>query len=256
MRLTCLSIVSAFVLAAAALPATAQERSLNFSLLGGVAVGPSYPGSDSSEASGDGDFKFGALRWGKTSFGSGIGNVPKNGFSLGRSIRIIGSRDAEDDPELAGLEDIDTAIELGFGLNYRRPRWQAFGQVRQGFGGHDGVTGTLGADMIFRPSDRITITAGPRLNLGNSEYANTYFGISSAEAVSSNFGAYEADGGLLGAAFEVQGTYELNQDWAVEGLLSYERLQNSAADSPITQGGSEDQWRISIGLSRAFTLQF
>jgi len=54
----------------------------------------------------------------------------------------------------------------------------------------------------------------------------------------------------------VEGIYRINRLWAVESTLSYERLQNSAADSPITQAGSEDQWRISIGLSRAFTLNF
>lgn len=240
----------------AALPAAAQERVLNFSLRGGVAVEPAYPGASSAEARADGGFKFGALKWGGIDYGTGIGNIPKNGLSLGGAFRIVGARDAADNPELAGLEDIDTAVELGFALTYRQPGWQAFGQVRQGFGGHDGVTGTLGADMIFRPSDRITITAGPRLNLGDGDYASTYFGISPTESAVSQFGAFEADGGLLGAGIEVQGTYALNDDWSVEGLLSYERLQNSAADSPITVNGSEDQWRMSIGLSREFNLRF
>lgn len=239
-----------------ALPVMAQERSLNFSLRGGIAAVPSYPGSGSTDAVADGGFKFGALKWGGIDFGTGIGNEPKNGLSFGGAFKVIGSRDAEDDPELLGLEDIDTAVELGLSLTYQQPRWKAFGEVRQGFGGHDGVTGTLGADAIFRPSDRLTITAGPRLSLGDSDYANTYFGVTGAEAVSSQFGAFDAGGGLLGAGVQVQGTYELNDDWALEGLLSYERLQNSAADSPITQNGSEDQWRLSIGVSRAFTLRF
>lgn len=238
------------------LPAMAEERSLNFSLRGGIAAVPSYPGSDSTDAVVDGGFTFGALKWGGIDFGTGIGNAPKNGLSLGGAFKVIGSRDAEDDPELAGLEEIDTAVELGLSLTYRQPGWQAFGQLRQGFGGHDGVTGTIGADAIFRPSDRITITAGPRLNLGDGDYANTYFGVTGAEAATSRFGAFDAGGGLLGAGVQVQGTYELNDDWALEGLLSYERLQNDAADSPITQQGSEDQWRLSIGVSRAFTLRF
>jgi len=248
--------LAAVVAVGTSMPAAAQDRSFNFSLRGGVAVAPSYMGSDSSEVNADGGFRFGALSFGGRSFGAGIGNVPENGVSVGGAFRVIGSRDAEDDPELFGLEDIDTAVELGLSLTYRQERWLAFGEVRQGFGGHDGVTGTLGADMIFRPSDRFTIAAGPRLNLGDADYANTYFGVSADEAVTSNFAAFDADGGLLGTAFQVQGTYELNDNWAVEGLLSYERLRNSAADSPITLGGSDDQWRLSIGLSRAFTLRF
>lgn len=240
----------------AAMPALAQEKSFNFALRGGVAAVPSYPGSGDYEAAPDLGFTFGALTWGGRSFGNGIGNIPDNGFAFRGAFKFIGERDDDDYPELAGLEDIDPAVELGFGLIYRETNWQAFGEVRRGFGGHEGVTGTLGADLIFRPTDRWTITAGPRVNLGNTEYASTYFGVSAAEAAASSFGAYDADGGVLGAGFEVEGIYRLNNLWAVESSLTYERLQNSAADSPITQAGSEDQWRVSIGLSRAFTLNF
>ncbi|NNK16756.1 MAG: MipA/OmpV family protein [Sulfitobacter sp.] len=239
-----------------ALPAMAQERSFNFALRGGIAAVPSYPGSDEYEAAPDIGFTFGALKWGGRSIGGGTGNVPDNGLAFRGAFKFIGERDDDDYPELAGLEDIDAAVELGFGVIYRETNWQAFGEVRQGFGGHDGVTGTLGADVIFRPNDRWTITAGPRVNLGNSDYASTYFGVSAAEAAASSFGAYDADGGVLGAGFEIEGIYQINNLWAVESTLRYERLQNSAADSPITQAGSEDQWRISIGLSRAFTLNF
>ena len=249
-------VLAAALLAAGALPLAAQERSFNFALRGGVAAVPSYPGADDYEAAPDFGFTFGALQWGGRSFGNGIGNAPDNGFALRGAFRFVGERDDKDHPELAGLEDIDPAVELGLGVVYRQTNWQAFGEVRQGFGGHDGITGTLGADLIFRPSDRWTITAGPRLNLGNGEYAQTYFGISAAEAAASSFGSYDADGGLLGAGFEIEGIYQIDDRWAVQSSLSYLRLQNSAADSPITQAGSEDQWRVSIGLSRAFTLNF
>ncbi|MFC6639124.1 MipA/OmpV family protein [Sulfitobacter sediminilitoris] len=238
------------------LPVMAQERSFDFALRGGIAAVPSYPGSDEYEAAPDIGFTFGALKWGGRSFGNGAGNLPDNGLAFRGAFKFVGERDDDDNPELAGLEDIDAAVELGFGVIYRETNWQAFGEVRQGFGGHEGVTGTLGADVIFRPSDRWTITAGPRVNLGNADYASTYFGVSAAEAAASSFGAYDADGGVLGAGFEVEGIYRINRLWGVESTLSYERLQNSAADSPITQAGSEDQWRISIGLSRAFTLNF
>jgi outer membrane protein len=240
----------------AALPAAAQDRSFNFSLRGGVAAIPSYPGSDDYEAAPDLGFTFGALNWGRVNIGKGIGEIPDNGLAFRGAFKVIGSRDVADNPELAGLEDIDTAVELGFGVIYRETSWQAFGEVRRGFGGHEGVTGTLGADAIFRPNDRLTITAGPRLNLGNDEYASTYFGVSAAEAAASSFGAFDAQGGILGAGVEVRAIYELSDTWALEGLVSYEKLKNDAADSPITMSGSDDQWRVSVGLSRAFTLRF
>lgn len=239
-----------------ALPATAQERYFNFALRGGVEASPEYPGSDNYHATPDIGFTFGALKWGKIDVGNGVRSLPDNGFAFRGALNVIGSRDVDDNPELAGLEDIDTTVELGIGVIYRQPNWQAFGEVRQGFGGHDGITGTLGADLIFRPNDRLTITAGPRVNLGNSDYAQTYFGITPAQAAVSQFGAFDADGGVLGAGLTVEATYELDDLWALEGALTYERLQESAADSPITQLGSEDQWTMRIGFSRVFTLRF
>ena len=249
--------LSLAALATMALPAAAQDRSFNFALRGGVGAAPSYPGSDDFDAAPDLGFTFGSLKWGGLNTGSDIYSLPTNGFAFNGAFRYIGSRDAEDSPELEGLDDIDAAVELGLGVIYRQPYYQVFGKVRKGFGGHHGVTGTVGADAIFRPDDRLTITAGPRLNLGNDEYASTYFGVSPSEALASpNFGAYDADGGLLGAAFEVEATYRLGDVWALQGAVAYEKLMNDAADSPITRFGSEDQWTMRIGLSRAFTVRF
>jgi MipA family protein len=251
---TCLGLALATV---ASLPVAAQERSFNFSLRGGIGAAPDYPGSDDYGAVPDLGFTFGSLKWGRVDLGSGIYSVPDNGFAFTGAFRYLGEREAADNPELIGLNDIDATVELGFGLVYRQTNWQAFAEVRRGFGGHEGVTGTLGADAIFRPDDRWTITAGPRLNLGNDKYASTYFGVTPAEAaLSPNFGTYAADGGLLGAGLEVQATYRLDDAWALEGAITYEKLLNDAADSPITTFGSDDQWTIRFGVSRAFTIRF
>ncbi len=48
----------------------------------------------------------------------------------------------------------------------------------------------------------------------------------------------------------------MNDKWSINGLLGYEKLIGDAGDSPITAVGSDDQWSISIGLSREFTLKF
>ena len=241
---------------AAAQPATAQERSFNFALRGGVGTAPDYPGGSTYGAQPDIGFTFGALKLGSIKVGNGIGSVPATGLAFRGAFRVVGSRKASDNAELAGLTDIDTAVELGFGVIYRETNWQVFGDVRHGFGGHHGVTGTVGFDTIFRPNDRLTVTLGPRINFGDSEYASTYFGVTAAEAAASTYTAYAADGGVLGGGVALEATYRLDDRWSVEGLLSYEKLLNDARLSPITQAGSKDQWTLRIGLSRAFTLQF
>ena len=258
MRLSTIFSASCAVAIAAltALPAAAQERSLNFAIRGGVAAAPAYPGSDDYEAAPDLGFTFGALRFDRLSLGTGIGVIPDNGFGVRGAFRYIGERDDADYPVLSGLNDVDATLELGLGVIYRHTNFQTFVDVRKGFGGHDGVTGTVGTDAIFRPDSRWTIFAGPRIYLGDSEYSSTYFGVTPAEAAASSFSAFDADGGVLGAGFDVQAIYRLSDDWAAEGLVSYEKLVEDAGDSPITAVGSEDQWRVRIGLSRAFTLRF
>ena len=257
MRLSLTSSLGLLLATACALPLAAQDRSINFSLRGGVGAAPDYPGADSYGAAPDLGFTFGALKWGRVNAGNGVYGIPNNGLAFSGAFRFIGAREASENAELIGLDDVDATVELGFGVAYRETNWQVFGEVRRGFGGHDGVTGTVGADAIFRPDNRLTITAGPRLNLGNDEYASTYFGVSAAEAaLSPNFGAYDAEGGLLGAGFEVEAIYRIGEAWAVESAVVYERLLNDAGDSPITQFGSDDQWTVRVGLSRAFTLRF
>lgn len=237
-------------------PAVAQERYFNFAVRGGVAAVPAYPGASDYEATPDLGLTFGALQWGKLDVGNGIGELSDNGLSFRGAFRVIGEREAAENPELTGLTDVDTAVELGFGVVYQQTNWRAFGDVRKGVTGHYGVTGDVGADVIFRPDDRWTITAGPRISFGDSEYANTYFGVSAAESVASGLAAYVASGGALGAGFAVEATYELNDTWSVNGLIGYEKLIGDAGDSPITAIGSDDQWTVRIGLSREFTLRF
>lgn len=249
------SFVTVYALAlVAALPAAAQERSFNFALGLGVGAAPEYPGSDAIVAVPVPTFTFGALNLGGFSTGNGVRGQPDNGVSLKGAFRIIGDRKAKDSPELAGLEDIDYAVELGLGVSYQQANWVTFGEVRKGVTGHSGVTGTVGADLIMRPNDRLVIKAGPRVNFGNDKFANTYFGVPAGGT--SGFTAFDATGGALGAGVQVTGSYFLDDNWSLEGGLSYEKLLGDAADSPITLNGSDDQWRISIGLSRQFTLNF
>ena len=250
MRFLSVAIVAAVSFA---LPAAAQERSLSFALGAGVGTAPEYFGSDSYEGNVFPILTFGSLNWGALDLGNGVRGTPDNGFSLNGAFRVLGDRTTADSPELAGLEDIDAAVELGLGLRYQETNWMVFGEVRQGLTGHDGLTGTLGGDIIMREDNRWKFTVGPRLNFGDDEFANTYFGVANT---AQNFTAYTATGGALSAGIQMSGSYYLDDKWSLEGGLSYEKLLGDAADSPITQAGSEDQWRIGVGVSRIFNLNF
>ncbi len=246
-------------LTGALLPALAAAQTqgtvFTFSLRGGVEVRPDYFGSESYGVGPDLGFGFGAL---ELPGGFAIGTPGAQPFQEGRfvrgSFRYIGERSADDHPELAGLEDVERALELGVGLGYVGPDWRVFGDLRYGVMGHSSFVGELGFDALFRVSDNLLIHAGPRVDLASSRFARTYFGVTEAEAGASGLDAFQPSGGVVSVGLEVGMRYAFNDRWALVGTASWDRLQDDAARSPITRQGSEDQFGVSLGLSRSFQL--
>lgn len=229
---------------------------LVFTLRGGVGAKPEYFGSDSYGAVPDLGFEFGYARLFGREFGSADPYYEAEGLRVRGSFRYIGPRDDADSPELAGLNDIDEAVELGMGLSYRQRNFEVFGDVRYGVIGHEAWVGELGADVRLHPTDRLEVTFGPRLFLGDGAYSDTYFGVTPAESAASGLAAYDPEGGALSAGLELGAKYRIDENWGVEGAITYDRLINDAADSPIVQQGSADQWKARIGVTRRFTLSF
>ncbi|NDR56037.1 MipA/OmpV family protein [Aliiruegeria sabulilitoris] len=230
---------------------------LRYDIRAGVQARPAYFGSDEMVAAPDFALHFDYARLkGLGAYGDPDGNSVPRALGIRGSLRFIGKRSADDFDELKGLEDIDPSLELGLGLVYRQRNFEAFGDVRYGAIGHNGFVGELGADAIVFPSERWEFRLGPRMVFGDDEFANTYFGVSDSESIDSGLASYNADGGLLGAGFEAKAKYRFNELWGLEASFRADRLLNSAADSPITEMGSEDQFRIRLGITRELVLQF
>lgn len=229
---------------------------LGFTLRTGVGTAPSYSGADSNELVPDVGFELNYLSLGGFTFGDPDPLFEPRGFGVTGSFRYIGERDDADDSELAGLDDVDDALELGVGLRYATRDFEVFGNVRYGVIGHESFVGELGADAFLRPNDRLTLRAGPRAFFGDDDYASTYYGVTAAESAASggSFSAFDADGGLLSAGVELGAGYRINENWGIDAAITYERLRNDAADSPIT--ADDDQVSARIGVTRRFTLGF
>ncbi|WP_245819063.1 MipA/OmpV family protein [Marivita hallyeonensis] len=234
-------------------PAPAAPRFV-FTLRGGVSMDPEYFGSEDYEVGPDVGFRFNylSLRNGRE-FGNPDPWAENLGFGVGGSFRFVGERDSGDFDELAGLDDIDPAVELGVSLNYGTENFNTFAAVRRGFGGHEGWVGEIGADAVMRPTDRLRLSLGPRVFFGDEEYSNTYFGITADEA-SAALPTYELDGGLVSAGVEFGARYQINDVWGLEGAVTWEKFQNDAADSPIVEQGDDEQWGVRFGVTRVFSI--
>jgi outer membrane protein len=226
-----------------------RARTFVLELGGGVLVQPAYEGADDYSVSPWPlvDLKFLSVPGLFT-----LGGRPEEGLILSPSFRVVGERQSDDYDELEGLDDIDTAFELGGTVGYRYEMVRGFASARRGFGGHEGFVGEVGADLVLAPTDRIALSIGPRLNFAGSDYMDTYFGVSEDEAADSDFSEYDADGGLKGVEIEAEARYALTQNWSVVGSAGWERLVGDAADSPIVERGDENQFTAGLGLTYRF----
>lgn len=229
---------------------------LSFSLRGGAQVRPQFPGSDDYELVPDLGFSFGSVQVGRFGIGDPDPDLVQTGLGLRGSFRYVGERDSSEHDEIRGLDDVDDALELGVGLSWRQDAYEVFGDLRYGVTGHDSLVGEVGADVFFRPSDRLTLSAGPRVFFAEDGYAQEYFGVSAEEAARSGLEAFEAEGGALSAGVELGASYRINEAWGIEGAVTYDRLLGDAEDSPITEAGSADQYGVRLGVTRRITFGF
>ena len=240
-----------------ALPAqpVARDPALVFTVGLGGGLKPAYFGSDEYEFGPSGSFAFHSLNIGRFSFGDPDPTVDRLGFGPRGSFRFIGARDASEYSELAGLNDIDAAVELGLGLGYTARNFSAFADVRRGFGGHEAWVAEAGADLIARPTDALTVTFGPRFLWGDDDYTQTYFGVTPAEsAASGTLAAYAPQGGLVSSGLELGMSYRLDDNWGLEGSVTYDRFNGDAENSPIVRQGSRDQWGVTFGVTRVIRI--
>ncbi|MEM0937632.1 MAG: MipA/OmpV family protein [Pseudomonadota bacterium] len=255
------------VSASESLSATASSqaesgRRFVFTVLLGAESRPGYFGADENIAIPQISPNILALNLGRVSLGDpnrAFASDPSDrplGFGFGGSLRVITERSSDDFDELEGLDDVDLSVEIGAQVGYVWTNAEAFGALRYGAIGHESWVGELGANLVARPTDDLALRVGPRFLFGSDDYTDTYFGVTEDEAAASGFDAYDPDAGLVSAGVEVIATYRLGRQWWLEGRARWDQFQDDAADSPIVEQGATDQGTISIGVRRAFVLDF
>ncbi|MBY0363820.1 MAG: MipA/OmpV family protein [Phreatobacter sp.] len=193
-----------------------------------------------------------------SSFDDGIAPaiVDLGWLRVGPNLTLMGARRARDDARLAGLPDVGFTIEAGAFAELFPVEWLRLrAAVRHGIGGHAALVGNAGADVIWRPAPRWTLSAGPRTFFGSDRYASTYFSVSAPESIASGLAAYQARGGLLRYGAVAQVAYRFDGGWTVTGFAAYDRLAGSAAAAPlVTQRGSANQFTVGTSVTYSFTL--
>ncbi|MBF9233178.1 MipA/OmpV family protein [Microvirga alba] len=225
---------------------------------GNLGVGSSYPGSDDFSAIGYPSISFrraGApQRFSAPDDGLSFSVLEDSAFRFGVVGRFQGGRYLKNDRRLYGLEKINWAVEPGLFLEYWPVDFlRARAEIRHGVNGHDGFVADLGIDWVQRLGAFI-LSLGPRLALGDSEFTQTYFGVTPFEAaVNGLVTPYNPSGGITSVGATAGLSYDWSQQWSTTAFVSYKRLVSDAANSPIVKRfGSENQIGVGLTVSYSF----
>lgn len=162
-------------------------------------------------------------------------------FKAGPLLKLDFGRDETDSPDLLGLGDVGTSIELGVFASYTIGPTRARLRVQHDIiSGHSGmrIIGDLGV-AIYR-SEKVAVTSNLSSTWTDGSYMEAYFGVSAAQALASGLTAFTATSGLKDISLAFVGNYSVTDNWAVVGNVGFSKLLGDAKNSPIVsvQGSS------------------
>jgi outer membrane protein len=254
------ALAGAVTLSFAAAPATAQDSGGYTVTIGaGAQTYPKYPGADSYGINPMPIFGFrregSPIPFQAQDDGIGFGFLGHDSaFNFGPAIRLVNKR--EEDDVGAAVGDVGFTVEAGgfvevFPVRNLRLR----GELRQGIGGHGGLAGDIGADLVIRDADTYIFSIGPRARWGDRDFQRAYFGVTPAVASTTGLASFAPDSGFYAVGAMAGITYKLGRNWGLRGYAGYDRLIGDAANSPIVRGfGSRDQFSGGAGLFFEFNV--
>lgn len=133
-----------------------------------------------------------------------------------------------------GLHDIGFTAELGgfvelWPTEFFRARFEA----RQGVSGAQGFDANIELDVVAKYG-LFTLSAGPRFQLGDSQFTNAYFSVTPAEAlVNGIVYPYQAHGGLVSVGGFGAVKYDFAPSWSATAFGGVNRYVSSSGGSPI-----------------------
>lgn len=179
-------------------------------------------------------------------------NFGRNEDEGGSPFRISGGSSA-----LRGLGDIGASVEVGGFVEKRfgsDSAWRVRGEIRRGFGGHEGVLADASLTYSLR-AGRILVSVGPRASFGSQGFMQTYFGIDASQAARSGLARYEAGGGLISYGLGAVLVRPVGRRGAATLFAGLDRLGTPASHSPLVeQRGRRTQFTLGLGYGWRFSL--
>jgi outer membrane scaffolding protein for murein synthesis (MipA/OmpV family) len=250
-----------FTTPAASQEAQSDEQAWSFNVGGGAMYRPDYEGSDDYEVRGLPVIginyrdifmlRGGALMLDMVQL-SGTG-VAEN-FSFGPLVKFDQGREADDNPILRNLGDIDQGALAGVFVGYELgPVALELTVAQDATSRYEGLIAEIQAGYGFMLTQRLRGQIQVSSTWTNDDYTQAYFGITRDQARASGLREFTAEAGVKDAGASLSLNYLLTEHWRVTGRLAYRRLLGDAADSPLVEDeGSASQASAALLVSYQF----
>lgn len=211
----------------------------------GVATVPTYEGSPNRRtvAGPDLTLSYRSRDWGTVEFGQRglIWNAVEAGqFRFALVAQVDPGRKDKDtstlnpspgDKRLAGMGNVQASVEAGVGLGYGPLMVVARQSLREH--GPKGAQVDMTVEMPWALSDRLGLRFALGATWADRAYMQTYFGVTAAQAQATSFSAYTPKSGCRKVEASVGAEYALAPGWKLQANLSFARLEDDAAASPL-----------------------
>lgn len=239
--------------AAAVAQADADERGVI--VLGlGAAMEPVFAGSDRTRVE---PAPIIEARYGRVSMGElGVGfdifaSDGPSGLTFGVAIGPGEGRRERDDARLAGLGNLDGAVELAV---FAEAEWGVLefdaSVVTDVGSGHGGTFLNLGVGFENTLSDRLSYEVEVSTIYGDDTYANVLYGVSAAQSALSGYAPFSPGAGFTEASLDLSIRYAITDTWFAEATVGVGTLLGEARNAPFAPRDSFTS--ASIGIGRVF----
>jgi outer membrane protein len=228
----------------------AKQTSWTFDVGAAALLSPNFPGDDAYSVSAVPYLRLAYKDKFFASVQEGMGYtlIDEKNFRAGPLIGLDFGRDEEEGSpfrlfgsettDLIGLGDIDPAISLGGFAEAGFDKLQFAIRAGQAITGHEGFT----SDVSIRYKDRLTgygppifYSFGPSIEFGDSQYMNSYFGITAQQSTLSGLALFQAGGGVVSYGINATALMPLTDNVSVNLFASVKRLSDKASDSPLVR---------------------
>ena len=267
------AMCGATCLTAAYAQPSGTRNAWELSLGAGVLSSPSFEGAKTYQVSAlpSVRLKYEDILFASIEEGVGANVLPAGNWRAGPLLRVAFPRDEDGGSSpfrvggkktaaLTGLGDVSATPEAGAFVEYQWQDWSARIEGRQGIGGHGGAVGSVGLaySKSLRPGGRMAgpptiLSAGVNASFVSGDYAQSYFGVTAAQATNSGLPEFNAKGGLHSIGANALALVPIARNVSLTALASASRLTGDAAGSPLVrERGSKTQATVGLFVTYQF----